>query len=131
MQAQTDLHLTTAAANRAFATTLATSPNSGVTELRWAAVIAFYAAVHYVNGYLYERLVLEPSTHDERNTFVVTISDLRSVAANYGTLQDIGYRARYLAGFRITRQQVAALLDDLEAIRVAVLAALPDDVAES
>jgi hypothetical protein len=29
----------------------------------WVAVIVFYAAVHYVNAYLWERLRLEPNDH--------------------------------------------------------------------
>jgi hypothetical protein len=117
-------HLTIADENRRFAIGLAALQTSGTTEYRWAAVAAFYAAVHAVNGYLWEKLRIEPRTHDERNAFVGRVTDLRPIAADYAQLQDIAFRARYHASLILTRQDVETLLAKLEHVHGTIVGIL-------
>lgn len=124
-------HLATAAENRDFALRIHGNDAAQAVDLRWAAVAAFYAGVHYVNGYLWERQQLEPGDHNERSMFVATVRELRGVNANYHRLRNGGYDARYVPRTRISRTDLADLLTDLEAVRVAVLNALQPSNTES
>ena len=131
MDETTEDHLFTAADNRNFAVRIYRDADAQAADLRWAAVAAFYAAVHYVNGYLWERLNLEPRDHNERSTFVSTVRELRSMNANYRRLRDTGYDARYVPRTRISRSRLGNLLADLEAVRSAVLSELQPTESES
>src|SRR5581483_200027 len=72
--------------------------------LEWAAVAAFYAAVHYVNAFVFERLGQSPRDHRVRRGLVVRAAELRAVAGAYDTLFDLGWHAlhagvpRYASG---------------------------------
>ncbi|HEX5164483.1 MAG TPA: hypothetical protein VFV93_03735 [Thermomicrobiales bacterium] len=50
MDETTEDHLFTAADNRNFAVRIHEDSDAYAADLRWAAIAAFYAAVHYVNG---------------------------------------------------------------------------------
>lgn len=118
-------HLVTALENRDFAHALIDSSDHGAVAVRWAAAIAFYAAVHYVNAYLWERLRIEPANHQERGEFVSRVSDLRLMRRYYIHLQAFAFDARYSPSFRPRSEVVRDLIEvDLEAVRVAVLRVL-------
>lgn len=131
MDETTQDHLITAAENGDFARRIHGDETAHVVDLRWAAVAAFYAAVHYVNGYLIERLHIEPRDHNERAMYVSRTRDLRGVNASYHRLRSSGFNARYVPRARLSRIELTDVLDDLEAVRVAVLNALQPTDAES
>lgn len=114
MERETSEHFQTADRNRDLARTLLHAPTSiGPTaaSLEWAAVIAFYAAVHYVNGYLRERYQLEPVDHAERSRYVRSDPLLRRCASAYSRLRDEGYRCRYHRAYRLMPQQAHGLIN--------------------
>jgi len=93
--------------------------------LEWAAVAAFYAAVHYVNAFLWERLGQSPGDHRVRRGLVARATALRSVSGAYDALFDLGWHARYTAGFRVRPSAAQqAIRQDLEDVRTAVYQAL-------
>ena len=49
----------------------------------WVLIIAFYAAVRYVNAYHYERLGQTPSDHQARNGFVTLVRELDPIENAY------------------------------------------------
>jgi hypothetical protein len=91
----------------------------------WAAVIGFYAAVHYVNGYLWEVRRYEPPDHESRNRLVRGDPGLRPCLDAYDRLLEAGFRARYVPGFRLLEQHARELVDvDLGEVRRVVQGAL-------
>lgn len=85
----------------------------------WVAVIAFYAAVHYVNAYLWEMdNHYSPENHRERAEKIDNLPDLRLIRAHYRRLNRLGYNARYNETYRLnlsTAQSALADLQDIEA----------------
>jgi len=73
--------------------------------LEWAAVVAFYSAVHYVNAALVKK-GMKVKRHDERANAIAAISDLRQAGVPYQSLFTFGYNARYLPGFKISLSDV-------------------------
>lgn len=94
MEAQTEAHLRLAAANANLAATLAASPEDTHAHV-WAAIVAFYAAVHQVNAYLWERRRYEPQNHKERTDAVRFTNILKRAAFSYRSLSTIAYSVRY------------------------------------
>jgi len=91
----------------------------------WVAVIAFYAAVHYVNAYLWELLRLEPNDHSERTRYVRNDRTLRRCRVAYGRLRDEGFKARYTRGYRLSSQRAHGLVNvDLANVEAVVMAAV-------
>ena len=126
MPTKTDAHLDTARRNRDLAHALSNANEFQPSPLEWVGVIAFYAAVHYINAYLWEKLHYEPRNHDERQRVVTTVADLKAAAVSYTRLRSIAYQARYNPGFRLSRSEAdIALRIDLYAVEIAVHAALP------
>jgi hypothetical protein len=124
LKPETHQHMQQAERHRAVAEAL---ENPGrVTGLQpppfdWAAVAAFYAAVHYVNAFLFERLGREPGDHRVRRGLVARVPELRYVLGSYDTLFDLGWHARYTAGFRVTQAAARqAVRQYLENVRNAV-----------
>lgn len=103
MERQTNLHIQTAERNRdvalAHLNTQAHSVQPPAYE--WAAVIAFYAAVHYVNGYLWEIRRYEPPDHRSRNQLVRGDPGLQACLDESDRLFSASFRARYTPGFRL------------------------------
>jgi uncharacterized protein (UPF0332 family) len=128
MQQATRQHLDRAARNQAVAEALADAPTSlGLRPppFDWAVVAAFYAAVHYVNAYLWERYGVEPRTHAERARVVATDPNLKQIFVYYDHLSDLGFHARYTRTFRVSRADVQhALHTDLERVARAILTLL-------
>jgi hypothetical protein len=124
----TQLHLSTAEENRSLANALIAGRALHPASSRGAAVVAFYAAVLYVNAYLWERLEIEPANHFERERFIRSVSDLRSFASHYTRLQAISLSARCTPGARISPDEAQLLIEiSLEAIRVTIIRALDTD----
>lgn len=128
MELRTRQHLDTADRNRNLARLLLDAPSLvglPAPPYGWAAVIAFYAAVHYVNAYLWERYRLEPTNHADRTSRVKADPILRRCAEAYGRLRDEGYRSRYQRAHRLRATKAADLVRvDLAAVERAVMAAL-------
>ena len=84
MEPRTEAHLATAQHNHDFARALLEPAVARVFSsppLEWAVVVAFYAAVHYVNAYLWERQRYEPRPHDDRENAVTRAVGLRPSAS--------------------------------------------------
>ncbi len=124
MGEQTRQHLSLAERNRGLAVTLlggAVRPIPG----EWVAVIAFYAAVHFVNAHLLELLQTRPRNHNERNAYFWTDRHLMTCRVAYRRLLDAAYQARYAADFELTEQQARNLVvDDLTTVEASVRNAL-------
>jgi hypothetical protein len=92
---------------------LTSSASLGLSEppFEWAAVIAFNAAVHLVNAYLWEHYRVEPRNHAERSSYVRSDPILRHCMNAYDRLQDEGYRSRYHRAHRLTAQQATRLVN--------------------
>ena len=108
MEQRTREHLDTAERNRELAQALLTSGASlGVSAppAEWAAVIAFYAAVHFVNAYLWERYRIEPRDHGERSHYVRTDPILTRCMPAYNRLRDESHRSRYHRAHRLNLPQ--------------------------
>jgi hypothetical protein len=127
VEPQTNRHLQIAERNRGIAVAYQAK---GATDIQppayeWVAVMAFYAAVHYVNAYLWEIRRYAPPDHQNRNTLVNGDPALRQCRAEYDRLLNSGFRARYVPGFRLDEQEARDLIDvDLELVRQTVRGAL-------
>ena len=95
MNEQTRLFLAAAMRHRTVAPFLQQSAASEPATREWIVIAAFYAAVHYINAYLSERLGIEPLDHTERSDLVARVADLRQVMREYHRLRVAGYEARY------------------------------------
>jgi hypothetical protein len=110
-------HLATADRNRDIAWQLAQITNIQPSPTEWSVVVGFYAAVHYVNAFLWERLDYEPKSHQDRSRLVNLTAELRPIASSYTLLLDYAYKARYEPGFRLTRDDVIDVLrNDVDGI---------------
>jgi hypothetical protein len=128
MEQRTSEHLAKADHHRQVAQALVGPLASQISDsppLDWAVVAAFYAAVHYVNVYLWETRQYDPGTHPNRGAAVQAEPVLRPAAQAYRRLQDLGFQARYVAHFQPRAQSIQDRVQiDLEAIRHAVRQAL-------
>lgn len=113
MEWQTERHIQTAERNRAVALAHLNTQAHSVRPpaYEWAAVIAFYAAVHYVNGYLWEVRRYEPPDHQSRNLLVRGDPGLRPCQQHYERLLAVGFRARYVPGFRLLEPAARELVE--------------------
>ncbi len=88
-------------------------------------VVACYAAVHYVNAYLWERQRYEPSNHDARVRAVARAADLNVALDAYENLRTLAFLARYRPQFRLSPANAErALQIDLARVEQSVLATL-------
>jgi hypothetical protein len=135
MEPLTEAHLATGDRNRDLARALIGPSAAALPQpptLEWALVVAFYAAVHYVNAYLWEQQRYEPHRREDRVIAVGRVIALRRASAAYARLQTLGYDARYRAGYRATRAAVeAAIHTDLEQVAQAVRRALGIETADT
>lgn len=94
----------------------------------WAIVIAFNAAVQYVNAMLLARVGFVPRTHAEREAAIGMLREFRAVRRQYFALKEQSSRVRYSSGFQLPMDTIRLLVDtQLEAIRGVVLRLLPPD----
>jgi len=105
--------------NPAIASNLQPSP------YEWVAVIAFYAAMHYVSAYLWEKYREVIEEHPRRAARVRTDTLLRRCSPQYGRLSNAGWNARYTRGFRMSRQDAERLVTiDLANVESVVMTTL-------
>ena len=128
LKPQTQAHLARAERNRAVAQALVDPQRTVQVQppaAEWACVVAFYAAVHYVNAYLWERWNHEPHDHAVRRGFLVREPRTHGILGAYDMLADLSWNARYQPAFR-PRPALAhdAVHQRLEQVRVAIHAAL-------
>ena len=124
MDPKTRQHLALAARNRDLARALV-SGSIRPTPGEWGVVVAFYAAVHYVNAYLWEQRRVEPANHGERLARVRGERTLQACREAYRHLQHAGYLARYDVTFRLPERRAARLVrDDLGIVEATVQNAL-------
>lgn len=71
---------------------LATFDLSKTSFLDWAVVVAFYAAVRYVDGFFFPR---RPVSHEERTRWVATDPRTRPIWGHYRELYNRSREARY------------------------------------
>jgi hypothetical protein len=81
------------------------------TPWEWVAVIAFYAAVHTVNAYLWETRRYAPTNHGDRWMAVRFNVPISSCSRSYRALRDAGFDARYDERCTITQQDARTLLE--------------------
>ncbi len=128
LKPETSAHLARAARNREVARTLSDPqqvPSLHPPPLERAAVAAFYAAVHYVNAFLWERLGQDPRDHTLRRRYVARTTQLHRALSAYDLLADLSWHARYTATFQ-PRPAVLqnAVHEQLEQVREVVYRAL-------
>jgi hypothetical protein len=135
LDARTQQHLDRADRNRSVAQTLCSPGIASVLKPppeEWAAVAAFYAAVHYVNAYLWEKLRLEPADHPERNRWIQRAPPLRPIFGAYKTLADLAWDARYKAQFQVHSRVIQdAVHQRLERVRAQVMCELNQSQGET
>jgi hypothetical protein len=87
--------------------------------------MAFYAAVHAVNAYLWETRRLDPATHRDRRLALQGAPQIRRCLGGYGSLSLAGYHARYTETYALTEQDARTLLDvEFRQVEATVLHAL-------
>lgn len=60
----------------------------------WAITVLFYTALHYVDALLAQQGV-HPTSHAGRNRALERIAELRPIYADYESLKNASYNARY------------------------------------
>lgn len=101
---------------------LAVVPQLGLPHppYEWVAVMAFYAAVHYLNAYIWEQEG-KNLYHPDRKKYVNAHQPLAGIRAEYAQLADEGWKARYTPGYRLQRQAAEDLVThDIAAIEATV-----------
>lgn len=128
MDKRTQSHLRTAAANREYALKILADDDAIATELNWAAVAAFYTAMHAVNAYLWEIARLEPANHRDRREIVVGWPALSPIRSSYNALFAFSIRARYEPGYAMRRSRLNTLVSrHLAHVMATIERELPDD----
>jgi len=118
-------HLRIAQRNRELARSLLAQSELEPEPWEWVAVILFYAAVHYVNAYLWERYHVAPTNHDQRTHGVRYDSALSVCSSSYDILKAHGFHARYNEGFTLSELDARSLLNsELRAVEATVMQAL-------
>ncbi len=111
MDERTSDHLRTARANRVYALAIVNDDAASTTELNWAAVAAFYAAMHAINAYLWETARLEPANHRDRRNIMDRWPALTPLRTSYFALLDYSVLARYSPGFEARPPNLDALVN--------------------
>ena len=108
-----DEHVEKAEGNEAFAASIA--PNTQ-TEIDWTLVVLFYAAVHYVEAYLYKQWGQHVRSHTTRDKYFGKEAVLKKIFSPYSHLKYYGYNARYeVSGF--TKSDTQDATKDLAEIK--------------
>lgn len=127
MEERTQKHLSTARANQDYSLTIFHDDDASATELNWAAVAAFYAAMHAVNAYLWELARLEPVNHRDRRDIIEQWPTLGPLRAAYAALFDQSVTARYKPDSKVTRSRLNTLVNrHLTRVLTTIERELPD-----
>lgn len=130
-EARTLSHLAKARANRAYAVEVLNDEESTQAALNWAGVAAFYAAVHYINAYLWEIARLEPAHHLDRETLIGNWPILSPASQPFRRLFTYSIDIRYAPQFQITRDDLRRMIGrDLARIAHTIEQQLSDDGAQ-
>ncbi|MFN8634146.1 MAG: hypothetical protein U0893_09840 [Chloroflexota bacterium] len=125
MDQKTLNHLQIARRNRDLARALLAQSELEPEPWEWVAVVVFYAAVHYVNAYLWKRYHLAPRNHDERTHGVHHDPAIAHCSGSYDVLRDTGFYARYSDSFVLSEQGARDLLEvEFRAVEARVMQAL-------
>jgi hypothetical protein len=111
VEPHTELHLTTALENQQFAAALLADAEATRAALRWSVTAAFYAAVHYVNAYLWEVARFAPHDHRARYAAMTRWPAITPARTPYERLADAAFRARYVPGHRIPARATNRLVE--------------------
>jgi hypothetical protein len=105
-------HLQLSARNRDLALALLSPSQSGLqpSPWEWVVVIAFYAAVHAVNAYLWEARRYEPANHGDRRTWIRNSLPITACSSSYRALEKAGFFARYNENYAIGEQGARGLV---------------------
>ena len=79
----------------------------------WAATVLFYVALQYIDAFLATKDV-HPSSHDRRDNYVNTVSELRAIAFDYFRLKTASRNARYYPQTNFT----TTYLDELDQVHL-------------
>jgi len=106
-------HLRISERNRELALALLSPSQASLrpTPWEWVAVIAFYAAVHAVNGYLWEARRYKPANHGDRRTEIQFSLPIRGCSTSYGALLQAGFNARYDETYALSQSGARRLLE--------------------
>ena len=127
MDPKTANHLRISVRNRDLARALLGPANDGLqpSPWEWVAVMAFYAAVHAVNAYLWEVRRYDPANHGDRRAQLRLSLPITACSRDYRHLERLGFNARYDERFSLTEQQARELLDvDFRRVEATVMQAL-------
>lgn len=128
MEERTRVHLQTASANREYALKILLDDDATTTERNWAAVAAFYAAMHAVNAYLWEVARLEPSNHQDRREIITRWPVIQPLRASYNALFEFSIRARHEPSFAAKRSSLStAIHRHLARVMATIERELPGD----
>jgi hypothetical protein len=120
-------HLQISARNRDLARALLDSAQAGLqpSPWEWVAAIAFYAAVHAVNAYLWETQRYKPASHGDRRSALQVALPLRACIRSYGFLNQAGFDARYDETYTLSELGARTLLDvEFRRVEATVMQAL-------
>jgi hypothetical protein len=118
-KSETTQHLAAAERNLDFAVRLLDDGVNLVTPpaYDWVLIIAFYAAVRYINAYHWQQFDSDPADHQARNGFVYLVSGLRTVAQSYVLLYTRSHIVRYQVGAPINAPAAQAAISIAERVR--------------
>ena len=86
----------------------------------WAATGLFYAAIHYIEGYLSTKSI-SVGNHRDRLTYISRIKDLKPIYNQYRMLYDVSVNARYKF-LKLKRKDVEELYNkEFQTIKMHVL----------
>lgn len=127
MELRTRQYLTTAERNQGFAIEIAGDYSGVPPSHEWAVVVAFYAAVHYINAFLWEVARVEPEHHEDRAFLMSRWTELSTAIPAYRRMLAVSFQARYRPAFRVDTRVLDRQLDsDLSAVAGAIRGYLID-----
>lgn len=104
-------HLRAAQQNEELARTLLAQNLSS----SWAIVLAFYSALHWVDGFL-AASGIHPQSHDQRGRYILRVQQLNPIHVPYRTLESRSRDVRYELIEPRSREAEALLAGELAAI---------------
>ena len=116
VKSRTQAYLSTAERNRDLARDMRFA-TLNTRSSDWAAVIAFYSALHFVHAYLFEKVTQnEKLSHKDRERYVEDTDALKPAERYYDDLYEISIAVRYDPRYRIQSSTEQEALDNLTEI---------------
>lgn len=82
----------------------------------WVLVVAFYAAVHVMNAWRWERRQQQPRTHNDRRNLIRAEPALQPVKRAFQQLRNQSEQTRYSPTFRATRTDAVVTINRAQRI---------------